>query len=149
MIYPGVITYTQRPYDLRVRAAIPVIQLPIKTKSGDADRGIVDQIRSMPKLNDIDVYSESLFKDDIIQLIKLLGSYCKVDPINEIIDNINLIHGTFNNKEAPEIKNWILKMTFPYVISGEWTKVSLISCGKTAPASYTAHINSIIEKSYF
>lgn len=111
MIYPNVITYTQRSQNMRNRTAVPIIQLPQELQSSKADRGIIDQIRSMPKPNDIEKHTNSSFGDDIALMVNLMGSYCKPNSIAEITNSIATIHETLNNKEAPEIKNWIRLMT--------------------------------------
>lgn len=111
MIYPNVITYTQRSQNLQGRRTVPIIQLPMELQSPTADRGMIDQIRSMPKPNDIAKYTNSPFSIDIAQMVKLLGAFCKPNSITEICDTISEIHGTLEAKEVPEIKNWIRILT--------------------------------------
>jgi hypothetical protein len=111
MIHPNVISYTLRPSDLKNRKAISILKLPQKNQSDTADRCVIDQIRCQPKPNEISNLSQSSFKDDISQMVGLLGAYCKNKPIDEIYKNIEQIHGTLNNKAAPEIKNWIRLLT--------------------------------------
>ena len=111
MIHSNVIVYEQRHSNLKSRKAVPVIDLPAENFSPDDDRGIIDKIKSQPKPNEISKYTASDFKTDIDQMVKLLGAYCKKSSITEIINTIKEIHGTLNNKETPEIKNWIRIMT--------------------------------------
>ncbi len=111
MIHPNVIVYEQRSSDLKNRKTIPVIKLPQQKQSAKADRGVIDQIRCQPRPNDVGKYCTSSFKNDVLQMIKLTGVYCKPDSLNEIFKVIEEIHNTLNDKEAPEIKNWIRVMT--------------------------------------
>jgi len=94
-----------------MRASVPIIQLPVELQTAAADRGVIDQIRSMPKPNDISKYTSSPFSIDISQMVRLLGSFCKPGSIGAISDTIAVIHDTLNDKEVPEIKNWIRILT--------------------------------------
>ncbi|MDD4110018.1 MAG: hypothetical protein PHS54_00530 [Clostridia bacterium] len=111
MIHPNVIIYEMRSADLKSRKAVPIIKLPQKLQSKNADRCVIDQIRCQPKPNNISTLSESPFKNDISQIVKLLGAYCKKNSINEIFSAIKDIHETLNDKEVPELKNWIRLLT--------------------------------------
>lgn len=111
MIHPNVIVYEQRSTDLKARKAVPVTNLPAENFSADNDCGIIDKIRSQPKPNEIAKLTTSYFKKDIEQMVKLLGAYCKTNSISEITKIIKEIHGTLNDKDTPEIKNWIRLLT--------------------------------------
>ncbi len=111
MIYPNVITYTSRSQDLKTRTAVSIIQLPLELQSAAADRGVIDQLRSMPKPNDIAKYTNSVFGIDVAQMVKLLGAFSKPNSIAEITNVIAEIHNTLNDKDVPEIKNWIRILT--------------------------------------
>jgi hypothetical protein len=111
MIHPNVITYEQRSTDLKSRKSIPVTKLPVDAYTAQTDCGIIDQIRSQPKPNEISKYSTSFFKSDIDQVVKLMGAFCKKNSIKETFSTIKNIHGTLNAKDTPEIKNWIRLLT--------------------------------------
>lgn len=111
MIHPNTVIYSKRPSNLKSRSSVDVIKLPLEKHSSDSDRGVIDQIRSQPKPNDINKYTISPFSNDIQHMVKLLGSYCKKNSINEISNYINQIHEDLNSKEAPEIKNWLRILT--------------------------------------
>jgi hypothetical protein len=53
MIHPNVIIYEQRSTDLKSRKSISVTKLPVDAYTAQTDCGIVDQIRSQPKPNEI------------------------------------------------------------------------------------------------
>lgn len=130
MIHPGVIIYQQRadllnkdidgltiPLEKTDNSASGGSQLIEHPKGSDikpyrsSDSGIIDQIRSQPKPNEISERTESYYKEDIQQMVKLLGSYCKQDSINEISSVIKEINNTLNDKDIPEVKNWIRLLT--------------------------------------
>jgi hypothetical protein len=123
MIHPNVIIYQQRAAGLKKGDALNVKSIPIEVKDTQAssgsrlnqykssDAGTIDKIRSQPKPNEIDKETGSYYTEDIQQMVKLLGSHCKSNSIDEISKVIKDIHETFNDKDVPEIKNWVRLLT--------------------------------------
>jgi len=123
MIHPNVVIYQQRATGLKSGGALNVKEIPLEVKDTSAsagsrldtykssDAGVVDKIRSQPKPNEIDEKTESYYAEDIQQMVKLLGSHCKSNSIDEIAKVVKEIHETFNDKDTPEIKNWVKLLT--------------------------------------
>lgn len=71
----------------------------------------IDIIRSQPLPNDISIFSSSAFKLEIENMVKLLGSYCKENSIDQIKQIVTLIHNELNGKGKHIIKSWTRKLT--------------------------------------
>lgn len=110
MIHPNVIIYQEKAYGQKESGGLPVTKIPLEDYP-DSDHGKIDHIRSQFKPNEIDQVTQSPFAEDIQQMVKLLGSFCKKNSINEIVKIVTEIHGTLSGKDAPRIKNWIRLMT--------------------------------------
>ena len=111
MIHPNVIVYSLRPDELKSRKTHLVTKLPLKGPAMDKDRGYIDHIRSQQKPNEISEKTTSAFKEDIAQMVKLMGAYCQKASISKINAVIKEIHGTLSSKKPPEIKGWVKLIT--------------------------------------
>jgi len=107
MIDPNVIIYQQRSSEMTSRESLNVLDIPVEVENKSQDARIIDQIRNQPKPNEIGDKTESVYKTDIQQMVKLLGSYCQINSIQEIAKVIKEIHDTLNQKDAPEVKDWV------------------------------------------
>ncbi len=111
MIQPNVITYSKRSSNIKTRKSISVINTPPHTPSDDVNKGTIDFIRNQPKPNEISKHTASQYKEDIKQMVSLMGAYCSPKSISKIFARIKEIHETLNNKKPPEIRGWIRHLT--------------------------------------
>jgi uncharacterized protein YqgV (UPF0045/DUF77 family) len=149
MINVNVINFSTRPSNLISRKAINVTELPFNTHTGKTDRCVIDKIRCQPKPNSIIEQTTSYFSEDIKQMVELLGSQCKANSIDEIFNTIQKIHETLNDKDVPEVRNWIRILTgmHPMVDKklkqlGYWKK-PCSECMGTNTVLYSADIHSV------
>lgn len=111
MIHPNVISYQSRPAGLNTSQVFYVYQIPLASDGANIDAGIIEQIRSQPKPNDIINYTSSPYKQDITQAVKLMGAYSSPSSLQKTFNAVTEIHETLNGKAAPEIKSWIHLLT--------------------------------------
>lgn len=104
MIHPN-IRIIQEP--VAQTTSVNITNIPEIINKSNVDPGYIDFIRNQPLFRDIEKYTEvSELKDDFKQLVQLLGSYCKINSIDQIKQVVKQIHDSLNNKKPYLIKDW-------------------------------------------
>jgi len=91
---------------------VSIKDIPIVTTNLNGnDSDYIDTIRSQPLPNNIETLTSSSLNEDIRQMVKLLGAYCKTRSIEEIKKVISSIHSTLPTKGVSNVKNWVKLLT--------------------------------------
>ena len=106
MITPNVIIFQKQADGLEQVSFTPVINPPVQVASTSVDPGVIEKIRNQPLPNDIEVKTESKFKNDIKEMVNLLNAYCKTNAISEIKSVVRTIHEMMKEENPAEIKGW-------------------------------------------
>ena len=87
--------------------SINLIELPELNSATNIDADYMDAIRNQPLPNNLQAISISDAKNEIADLINLLGSFCANNSIEQIKGVIDQIHAKLNNKPPHLIRSWV------------------------------------------
>ena len=106
-IQPNIKIFQSTTRDVIDNASVDILAIPRADTPDNIDSDYVDSIRNQPLPNNIELVTISNAKDEIEDMIKLLGSCCREDSIEEAKKVIDSIHAKFNDKPAHMIKSWV------------------------------------------
>lgn len=111
-IKPNVIILQESDSSIDALTKVYMEQIPQVTTDLDKnDSSYIDMIRTQPSPNEISDITQSDLATDISQMVKLLGSYCKNNSMDEIKKIVTQIHGTLPQKKVSIVKNWVKYLT--------------------------------------
>ena len=111
-IKPNIVILQESDNSINALNSVYIGDIPEKTLDPvDYDADYIDKIRTQPLLNDIEKQTLSPFKQDIQQMVQLLGAYCKTNSMDEIKNIITQIHSTLPSKPVANVKNWVRLLT--------------------------------------
>lgn len=112
-IRPNVQIYQSPVEEIQNLTTADLITLPDTQLRKELNQEIVDKIRNQPLPNDIAVLTSSEQKEEIADLVKLLGQYCTENSLENVLTVIREIHEKLNDKQGqPQIiKNWVRLLT--------------------------------------
>ena len=104
---PNVRIYQHTSEDIMANGSVDLVNLPRAVTNSTTDAGYVQMIRTQPLPNDIQLYTVSDAKEEIEDMVKLLGAACQEDSIDEVKSIIDQIHEKLNDKEPPLVRSWV------------------------------------------
>lgn len=81
-----------------------IINLPSIT---DKDDDYIELIRNYPLPNDLQLYTVSESKEEVEDLIKLIGSFCQENSLEKVKNVIDIIQKKLQNKSPNLVKSWV------------------------------------------
>ena len=110
-IKPNIQIYQTPASNLQNIATADLISLPDVIVEEFVDVELIDKIRNQPLPNDISTLTNATKKEEIADLVKLLGQFCTLNSLDNITTVIREIHEKLNDKEPHVIKNWVRLLT--------------------------------------
>lgn len=110
-IRPNIQIYQTPVDDITNLVDTELISLPDVNVEDTIDVEYIDKIRNQPLPNDIATLTNVELKEDLADLVKLLGQFCREESLFKILTVIEEIHEKLNDKEPHIIKNWVRLLT--------------------------------------